>query len=112
MGRLQTIKPRLAAVNANLVRVLATKAGVSERVRGSAWMARKAAVQERDNSTCAACGLVRADHDVDHIIPLEQGGDPMALANLQLLCSGTDRCHAKKTARESGMRANRGWSQK
>ncbi|MDZ7863372.1 HNH endonuclease [Acidovorax sp.] len=107
MGRLKTIGPRLATLNAAPVRVLHTKAGASERVRGSAWMARKAAVQVRDCFTCANCGLVRDDHDVDHIVPLEQGGDPMAMNNLQLLCSGPDRCHAKKTAREAGLRAGR-----
>lgn len=107
MGRLKTIGPRLATLKTAPVRVLHTKAGTSERVRGSAWMARKAAVQIRDRFTCATCGLVRDDHDVDHIVPLEQGGDAMAMNNLQLLCSGPDRCHAKKTAREAGQRAGK-----
>lgn len=108
MGRLKTIGPRLAILKATPVRVLQTKAGASEWVRGSAWMAKKAEIQELHRFTCAACGTVRADHDVDHIVPLEQGGAPMANSNLQLLCSGPDRCHAKKTAREAANHAHRG----
>ncbi len=42
---------------------------------------------------CAALGLtVRADV-VDHIISIEDGGNPMAVSNLQSLCHG---CHNRK----------------
>jgi 5-methylcytosine-specific restriction enzyme A len=35
--------------------------------------------------------------DVDHIQPIEQGGDPWAIANCQGLCRS---CHSKKTKAE------------
>ena len=42
------------------------------------------------------CG--RYGNQVDHIRPLDRGGDPWAAANLQSLCRG---CHRKKTANEN-----------
>jgi len=58
----------------------------------------------RDKFTCAMCGAVRYDHEVDHIIPLEQGGSNDD-DNLQLLCGGSDGCHAAKTKAEAAVRA-------
>jgi 5-methylcytosine-specific restriction protein A len=45
---------------------------------------------------CAVCG-VRPAIDVDHITPLEAGGED-TIANLQGLCR---QCHGRKTRRES-----------
>ena len=36
--------------------------------------------------------------EVDHVVPLDKGGDPWALDNLQALCRG---CHIEKTAAEN-----------
>lgn len=47
-----------------------------------------------ENPLCS-CGAIATD--VDHVVPLEQGGDPWALSNLQALCGP---CHASKTAQE------------
>lgn len=44
---------------------------------------------------CRTCG--RLATDVDHITPLEAGGAPFDLHNLQPLCH---RCHSEKTAQE------------
>jgi len=47
--------------------------------------------------TCASCGQVRADLDVDHIV--KHDGDPESFwnrANLQALCAA---CHTRKTGR-------------
>ena len=41
------------------------------------------------------CGEIATD--VDHIIPIEQGGDTWARANLQGLCA---QCHGRKTRGE------------
>ena len=41
------------------------------------------------------CGQIATD--VDHITPLERGGEPYALGNLQSLCKS---CHARKTNQE------------
>ncbi len=45
---------------------------------------------------CRACKKNLAQM-VDHIKPLRQGGDRLAVENLQPLCN---RCHASKTARD------------
>ena len=37
-------------------------------------------------------------NEVDHVQPLQWGGDPWALDNLQVLCRG---CHIEKTRREN-----------
>ena len=100
---LQTLKPRLQADQRNRVPVLLTKVGTTERVRGNAWMATRSRILLRDGYTCACCGLVRPDHQVDHRTPLEQGGSNRD-ENLQTLCID---CHAGKTRQEASQRAGR-----
>jgi len=102
---IKMLKPRLAVLSTSRVKVLDTKAGATERISGRAWMKVRHAVLERDLYTCAACGLIRRDHEVDHIQPLEQGGDAMGMHNMQLLCAGPSGCHAAKTAQEGRARA-------
>ena len=61
------------------------------------WNVVRRAVFERDNYRCTECG--RAGRlEVDHTVPLQRGGDPWALDNLQTLCRG---CHLTKTRREN-----------
>jgi 5-methylcytosine-specific restriction protein A len=50
---------------------------------------------------CEYCGNELAT-DVDHVIPIEDGGDPWAWENLSSLCSP---CHGQKTNRELRARA-------
>lgn len=69
-------------------------------------MATRRRIMLRDSFTCASCGLVRSDHEVDHINPLEQGGSNDEV-NLQLLCSGSDGCHDKKSKIEAANRARK-----
>lgn len=106
--RLRTLKSTLPVINTNRVKVLDTKAGTVARSRGRAWMQTRQRIMQRDNCTCADCGAIRIDHEVDHRVPLEQGGSNDD-SNLQLLCSGVGRCHAKKTAQEAGERAAKRW---
>lgn len=47
---------------------------------------------------CKAEGRTKEAEEVDHIIPLRQGGARLDPANLQSLCR---RCHQRKTARET-----------
>lgn len=47
---------------------------------------------------CSKKKLVVPATDVDHILPISDGGNPWDLDNLQPLCS---RCHKRKTAIES-----------
>lgn len=49
-----------------------------------------------NNPTCKSCGAV--GREVDHIVPLNQGGDKFDDSNLQTLCRS---CHAKKTWQEN-----------
>ena len=57
-------------------------------------------VKDRCGWRCQVCGLA-GRLEADHIIPLEDGGDPWDLANGQSLCH---TCHSEKTARENGVR--------
>lgn len=55
----------------------------------------------RKNPLCVKClkrNKVRAAAHVDHIIPLDQGGEKFARENLQSLC---ESCHGKKTRLEN-----------
>lgn len=47
------------------------------------------------NHPLCECGEIATD--VDHRVPIEQGGDTWSRANLQALCH---RCHSIKTRRE------------
>jgi 5-methylcytosine-specific restriction protein A len=48
---------------------------------------------------CAVCGEIATD--VDHIRPVEDGGDPWSFTNLMSLCHS---CHSMKTRREQATR--------
>jgi 5-methylcytosine-specific restriction protein A len=63
----------------------------------AAWIHLRQVVLSDAAYTCASCGQVRADLDVDHIVKHE--GDPARfwdVANLQALCAA---CHTRKTGR-------------
>jgi 5-methylcytosine-specific restriction protein A len=60
------------------------------------WLMTRKAVLARD-PICKVCDE-RLSTEVDHIVPLSQGGDPWALDNLQGICSP---CHWAKTGREN-----------
>ncbi len=47
---------------------------------------------------CKEKGIVTAATMTDHIIPINEGGDPFADENLQ---SGCERCHNRKSGREA-----------
>lgn len=53
-----------------------------------------------ENPVCVICeerGFVSAVEEVDHIIPIRQGGAEYDWNNLQSLCKS---CHARKSAKE------------
>ena len=67
------------------------------RLSPKQWRLARMKVLHRDKFRCKQCG--RAGRlEVDHVIPLDKGGDPWDLANLQALCRD---CHIKKTRREN-----------
>lgn len=47
--------------------------------------------------TCLANGRNEIATQVDHIVPIEEGGEPWAIANLQPICL---TCHSRKTRSE------------
>lgn len=64
-----------------------------------AWEQKRLEVFVRDGGMCRICGLaVTGEWDIDHIVPISQGGDPWADSNLQL---AHHDCHSRKTASES-----------
>ena len=62
------------------------------------WRAVRRRVLIRDGWRCTECGRP-GRLEVDHRVPLERGGDPWELDNLQSLCRD---CHHGKTRREFG----------
>jgi len=64
------------------------------------WQRRRMQVFSRD-PLCAdgrVCGGKAPSMEVDHVIPLDQGGDRYAMSNLRGTCSA---CHHAKTAQEA-----------
>ena len=54
-----------------------------------------------DKPLCTSCevrGLTEIATQVDHIIPISEGGNPTAMSNLQPLCAS---CHSRKTRIEN-----------
>lgn len=104
--KLQRLAPRLGSMDTRRIKTLETTAGATPRTRGNAWMATRRRILLRDRYTCQGCGLVRADHEIDHRVPLELGGADED-SNLQCLCAGTGGCHARKTKLEAAARAGK-----
>lgn len=100
MKRLNTT--RVQVLSAARVPVLEAKAGATPRIRGDRWQKMRQRTLLSGQGACAKCGRVHPSNQVDHIVPLEQGGsnDP---ANLQVLCVD---CHKAKTAAEARERSS------
>jgi 5-methylcytosine-specific restriction endonuclease McrA len=104
--RLQTLKPRIQAAKLERIKMLDTKAGATERIRGRAWMKTRERVALAHDYRCAGCGCVwvPSRDQIDHAVPLEQGGSNDD-SNLRPLC---DDCHKAKTADEARLRGGAG----
>ena len=67
-------------------------------IRGKAqWKAIRLTILARDNHTCAYCGTYPAN-TIDHIQPLNHGGDPYNPENLITACQ---KCNSSKGNRTS-----------
>ena len=102
--KLNRLPNRLASIATNRLLVLDTKAGATKRIQGSSWMATRRRILQRDGYACQCCGIVRADNEIDHRVPLEQGGSNDD-ENLQTLCGGLDGCHTRKSKAEAKARS-------
>ena len=69
-------------------------------LKGGRWVRVRRRVLDRDGWRCQACGKA-GRLEVDHILPLVDGGQPYDLDNLQTLCRS---CHVRKTAAENRAR--------
>ena len=99
--KLQALQPRLSAANTSRV---STHQIATTRIRGTTWMNIRAKALRDGAFTCVDCGRVSKTHEIDHDVPLEQGGSNHA-SNLKVRCV---ECHKAKTATEAGNRAGRG----
>ena len=77
----------------------------TERIRGNSWEAIRRRILARDRGVCQCeeckrLGRVRLAHEVDHVVPLDQGGSN-GDANLQAI---NWDCHKAKTEAEAKAR--------
>lgn len=93
--KLTTLKPRVHRLAQRVAPPART-----ERMRGQRAMDRAARIKARDLYTCQQCGTISTQLEVDHKVPLWQGGSD-AESNLWSLCR---ECHAAKTAQEAALR--------
>jgi 5-methylcytosine-specific restriction endonuclease McrA len=103
MGRVKCVGPRVQVAKQAPGAVLPTTQAI--RMTGGKLQKRRLLLWSR-SPCCAACGrLTDYPHgfEIDHIVPLHQGGRDDE-SNLQVLCSGPDGCHAAKTKREAPRR--------
>lgn len=66
------------------------------------WKLVRKKVLLRDGYLCQECkrnGIIKDGNTVDHIKPINQGGEPLNTQNLQTLC---ETCHARKSQTERG----------
>ena len=68
-----------------------------KHIRTKRWQRLRKQVFFRDKYRCQHCRKP-GRLECDHVVPLQNGGEPYALENLQALCR---RCHLDKTAQEN-----------
>lgn len=105
MGRLTTLKPRVGIAPTSRLAEAKVQVGHERTITGSKWRTIRKRILTRDCGMCQACA--RAERfslacDVDHVVPIWEGGSEEDDDNLQSLC---DPCHKAKTAAEAGRRA-------
>ena len=78
-----------------------------KRLTGNSLQKRNNRIKMRDQWTCRLCGRTTIHLEVDHIIPLSQGGGEDD-SNLQSLCAGHGNCHDIKTRNENAFNTRGG----
>lgn len=89
--KIASIKPRIATLDTRVGSSSAT-----ERIRGREHDRIRQRILVRDGAACVQCGKGVGRLEVDHVVPLFNGG-PEADSNRQLLC---ESCHRAKTEQE------------
>lgn len=100
---MKTLKPKLKSLDTAKIKTLQAKAGTTPREQGRSWMVKRQAVALQYGYRCANCKCVWVSSldQIDHIIPLEQGGSN-DISNCQPLCND---CHLAKTKEEAKTRS-------
>ncbi|HBO3572498.1 HNH endonuclease signature motif containing protein [Pseudomonas aeruginosa] len=102
--KLKTIKSRLQP--SQLSRIQSIPLSVDRRITGRKLQDRRLRVWAH-NPCCVMCGKLcefPGGFELDHKVPLFKGGEDTE-ENCQVLCSGPDGCHAKKTNTDLGRRS-------
>ena len=99
--KLQMLKPRIQMANLSRVKTITQTRNpeAEQRIRGRKWMTIRARWM-REHPLCCRCearGYARPATQLDHIVPLIDGGKDDE-SNYQSLC---DECHKVKTADEA-----------
>lgn len=100
-GKLAMLGNRLAMAQGNARQIAPTQS--EQRMTGRRLQSRRLRVWTNDPA-CAQCGRVTeypTGFELDHKVPLHQGGADTD-ENCQVLCSGPEGCHARKTATDLG----------
>lgn len=95
--KLKRLPDRLQSIVTRRLPVLETKAGTTPRLYGDTWMKIRQRVLVEGKFACVDCGLVSMSNQIDHEIPLEQGGSNDE-SNLKIRCIP---CHSAKTIAEN-----------
>lgn len=104
MPKIPTLKPRIGTLDTRRVQALIVpREGATERTRGGRW-ARMRAKWLRAHPLCCMCqaeGYVTAADEVDHVVPLWEGGkdDP---SNFQSLCRPHHKAKSAEEAKRRG----------
>lgn len=104
---MRMLKPQLAVLDTSCAKPATTKA--LKRTAGKAWMTHRERILRRDHGRCqcAECkakGRILIATEVDHRVPLWEGGSDDD-SNLQAINAD---CHKRKTAEEAQRRAGGG----
>lgn len=93
MTRLRSLGARVATVDARRVRPAPKRAAAFYLT--AAWRALVERLIEERGRRCERCGRTGCRIFGDHMVELEDGGEPLEPSNVQLLCGS---CHTTKTA--------------
>jgi 5-methylcytosine-specific restriction protein A len=95
--KLPRLGDRLKTLDTRKLQVLDAKAGATPRLYGDTWMKIRRSVLVEGKFACVDCGHMALSNQIDHDVPLEQGGSNDK-SNLRIRCIP---CHAAKTAAEN-----------
>lgn len=106
MARLQSLRPQVATLPSRVQSTASLGESYGQGRGGRPWRRLREQVLKRDGHLCQSCrskGELVLANEVDHIVPLAEGGTDSE-ANLQAICRS---CHDAKTKAEAARGAAR-----